>query len=382
MLGIAPNFILIMEDLGASPLMMGWLVAAFILGYVIFGGLLLFKASEFFAADVRQVVAIGTGVIAVSGLLIGISPNYWIMWVFRFLTGFGGIMLTVSLTPLAMSWFPEKLNLVNTMGVVSLIVGSLVGSFFGSLIASMVGGWRGMHLVFGVVGLLAFILWLRLGKAMPADGGERNPSPSPTIKALTNGYVWCSAGMLYMLLCFIGAFSFVFIALAGRWDVALLSKSMIFSIPYCASALLTATLVILGGWIGIWLLTKTGRRKPFSVIPGFSAPIAGLVLFSLTFSGIWIAVIIELVALVLFLLIMVVATWLTQIQELPGVGFDVLFYALGAILLIGGTAATIVPVAIGWALAQGWATFKLALYLCVLTWSICGLGGLLIPEPE
>ena len=241
-----------------------------------------------------------------------------------------------------------------------------------------------MHSIFGGVGLSAFISWLKLGKSMPSatNGGEEAPRPrGPAARVLTNKYVWCSAGVLYTLLCYTGVFAFLFIALAGRWDVAVMSKEMTFSLPFYLAAIFNTAVVISGGAIGLWLLMKTGRRKPFCVIPGFFAPIVGLAIFSLPFSGVWIAVILELIVLALFLLMVVAPTWVVQLQELPGVGFDVIVNAIGAVLLIGGIAAAIVPIAIGWALDQGWAIFKVALYFFASTWLVCGLAGLLIPEP-
>ena len=385
MLGITPFFIPMMEELKVSALMMGSLVVAFILGYVFFGGFLLFRTTKFIGADPRKVVAMSTGVIGISGFLMGFTPNYWSMWIFRFAVGLACIVLSVSVTPISLNWFPDKLNLINTLGNVSLIVGCIIICFFGPLISGLVGGWGRVHSVFGAVGLLAFILWLKLGKSMPSatatDGGGNPSARGPVAQVLMNRYVWCSAGILYFLLSFAGIFSFIFVALAGRFDLAVMSKSVAFPPSLLASVLLNGVFLISASLIGLWLVTKTGRRKPFTVIPGFLTPILSLALFSLPFSGVWIAVILELIVLILFMLLIVLPTWLTQLQELPGVGFDMVFNALGAILLIGGTAATILPIALGWALDQGWATFKCVLYLAVLSWSACGLGGLLIPEP-
>ena len=405
MLGIAPNFILMKEEFGVSAMMMGFLVAAFVAGFVVFGGFLLFKAEKLVMADLRKVVALAAGVVGLSGFLTGFAPNYWGMWILRFAVGLGCIVLSVSMTNLSLNWFPDKLNTIILSGIVSMVVGGIVVSFFGSLIGSVAYGWRGMHSIFGGIGLLAFILWLPLGKSMPSatDGAGLAPPPKGLVASteeskaggteaeakveappgvLKNRYVWCAAGMLYMLLCFIGVFTFVFIALAGRWDLAVMSKSMIFPMSYYLAAIFNSVVIISGSVIGLRLLTKTGRRKPFSVIPGFLAPIVGLVLFSLPFSGVWIAVILELIVLALFLMMVVIPTWIVQLQELPGVGFDKIVNAVGAVLLISGIAGIIVPVAIGWALDQGWVIFKYALYFFVSTWVVCGLAGLLIPEPS
>jgi len=264
-----------------------------------------------------------------------------------------------------------------------MVLGALIASFFGPLIASVVGGWRVMYLIFGGIGLLAFILWLILGRAAPSatDGaGLASSEKSPAARVITNKYVWCSAGMLYMLLCYLGIFAFLFVALSQSFDAAKMSKIMILPDPFYVSAVFNVPVMVSGSAIGLWLLMKTGRRKPFSVIPGFFAPILGLIIFSLPFGAL--PIIIELVVLALFLLMIVVPTWLVQLQELPGVDFGILVNTVGAVLLISGVAGAIVPIAVGWALDQGWALFKGALYFFVLTWLVCSLAGLLIPEPR
>jgi len=392
LLEIAPTFIFIMEEFNVNAMMVGFLVAAFVVGFVLFGALLLFKGDALAEANLRLSFAVGTGMVGIFGFLTGFAPNYWSMWIFRFAVGFACIMLIVSMMLLAISWFPlEQLNAVVLLGTVSMVLGTLVVAFFGSLIASIAGGWRALYLIFGGIGLLAFVSWLILGKGAPSatnGAGSVSPEKSPATRVMTNKYVWCSAGMLYMLLCYLGIFAFLLVALPGSFDVAEMTKKMVFPGEFYVSAIFNIPVMISGSLIGLWLLTKTGRRRPFSVIPGFLAPVVGLIIFSLPFSGVWMGVIIELLVLALFLLMLVIPTWLVQLQELPGVDFGILVNVVGAVLLISGIAGVIVPIAVGWALDQAIKmgtydpVFRNALYFFVLTWLICGLAGLLIPEPE
>lgn len=388
LLEIAPTFIHIMEEFEVNAMMVGFLVSAFVMGYPVFGALLLFKGHRLGSADLRLSFTLGTGMVGVFGFLMGFAPNYWSMWVLRLAVGFACIMLSVTVMFLSISWFPlDKLNAVSLSGIASMILGTLTAAFFGPLIASVAGGWRGMYSIFGGIGLLAFILWLILGKAAPSatDGaGVASSEKGPAARVLTNRYVWCSAGMLYMLLCYLGIFTFLNIALAGNFDAAVASKDVVSAWPYYFAMILNIVVMISGGAIGFCLLTETGRRKPFSVIPGFFAPILGLALFSLPMS----VAILGLIVSAVFLLMMVVATWLVQLQELPGVDFGILVNTIGAVLLIAGIAGTIVPIAIGWALDMAIMmgsyapVFRNALYFFVLTWLVCSLAGLLIPEPE
>jgi predicted MFS family arabinose efflux permease len=393
-LEIAPTFLLLTSAFNMGAIMVGFLASAFVIGgFILFGGLIMFKANVIVNGNVRRLVAVGTGMVGVFGFLAAYATNYWIMWALRLGVGFGCIMLTVVMMFIAFSWFPmDKTNDVVSTGNVALVLGTLVASFFGSLIARDVGGWRNMFSIFGGIGLLAFVLWLLLGKSMPSatDGaGQAPPERSPAVRSLRNRYVWCSAGMLYILLCYLGVFTFLFIALPGSYTTALTSRDLVYPTAYYVSAILNIPVMISGGAIGLWLLMKTGRRKLFSVVPALFATILGLVLFSLTFSGVWMSVIIEVIVVAVFLLVMLLPTWLVRVQELPGVGFDILVNTIGTVLLITGIAGAIVPVIIGWSLdqailsggAQGWYIFKDALYFFVLTWLICAVAGLLIPEP-
>lgn len=120
--------------------------------------------------------------------------------------------------------------------------------------------------------------------------------------------------------------------------------------------------VLMGSFVGLRLSAR-GTIKPLIAIPSVLATVAGLVLFSLTFSASVIPLILELVVLIMFLLMLIVPARVTQVQGLPGIGLAEIPNAIGAILLICGVAAAIVPIAIGWALDQGWVIFKEVLYL-------------------
>jgi ACS family glucarate transporter-like MFS transporter len=392
LLEIAPTFIFIMDEFEVNAMMVGFLVAAFVMGFALFGALIMFKGATLAGVNLRWSLMVGTGMVGIFGFLVAFAPNYWSMWIFRFAVGFGCIMLIVSGMLLALSWFPlEQLNTVVVSGTVSMVLGTLVAAFFGSKIMSVAGGWKAMYLIFGGMGLLAFILWLILGRGAPSatnGAGLVSSEKSPAVRVLTNKYVWCSAGMLYMLLCYLSIFAFLLVALPGSFEVAKMTKGMIFPLSFYVSAIFNIPVMISGSMIGLWLLTKTGRRRPFSVIPSFLASVVGLVIFSLPFSGVWMGVIIELIVLAVFLLMLVIPTWLVQLQELPGVDFGILVNTVGAVLLISGIAGVIVPIVIGWALDKAimmgtyYPVFRNALYFFVLTWLICGLAGLLIPEPE
>jgi MFS family permease len=391
LLEVAPTFVFLKEEFETNAMMVGFLVSAFVLGFVFFGVLLMFKGTTLAETDLRLSFAVGTGMVGIFGFLTGFAPNYWSMWVFRLLVGFACIMLVVSMMLLAISWFPlEQLNPVVLLGTVSMVLGTLIAAFFGSKIMS-VTGWRGMYVIFGGIGLLAFALWLILGKGAPSatnGAGLVSPEKGLAAKVITNKYVWYSSGMLYMLLCYLGIFAFILIALPGKFEVAEWTKTMVFPLSFYLSAIFNIPVMLSGSMIGLWLITKTGRRRPFSVIPGLLAPIVGLIIFSLPFTGVWMSVIVELLVLALFLLMLVIPTWLVQLQELPGVDFGILVNVVGAVLLISGIAGAIVPTVIGWALDQAIKTgsydpvFRNALYFFALTWLVCALAGLLIPEPK
>ena len=241
-----------------------------------------------------------------------------------------------------------------------------------------------MHSVFGGIGLLAFALWLKYGEPTPVelDGGEEDPSPrGPVAQVLTNKYVWCSAGILYVMICLSSVFTFAFVALSGSFETAAWSKFIVFSLPFYLSVLFNGVVVVLGGLIGVKLSAEPSMVRPLIALPCIFAAIAGLALFSLSFSGIFIGLILELVTLIMFLVMLMVPAWATRVQELPGIGYDVIFNAIGAMLMISGIPAVIAAISVGWGFDQGWVTFKSLMYFFVLTWLFCGLGSLLIPRP-
>lgn len=386
MQAITANFILMMEEYCVNGMMMGLLTAAFVFGgFVFLGAILLFKASKILGADPGKIVKLATGTIGLLGLLSGFTPDYWTMWIIRFAIGFAGILLVTLMIPITFTWFPEKLRLVFALSIVSMILGALISSYFGSIISQITGGWRGMHSVFGGTGLLAFVLWLKFGKPKSTEsdgGGKGSSSRGPVFRILTNKYIWCSAAILYIVISFSGVFTFTFVALSGSLKVAVWSKSIVFSLPFYMSVLLNGAVIVMGGFMGLKLSSKAGMKRRLIMVSSLLMTIAGLALFSLTFSGIKIALILELVAFIMFLLVLIVPAWVTQVQELPGIGFDVILNAIGAILMICGIAAVIVPTSIGWALDQGWINFKTFLYFFVVTWSVCGLSNFLMPGSE
>lgn len=379
---VSPVFVLMMEELGVSALRMGLLAGASLVGFALLGGALVIGSDKLITREgFGTLVTFLMGGVVLSGLVPLFTHSYWILWFSRLLAGLCCIGLALLMLILAVEWFIERLNFMVVMGIVSMVLGVLVVSFFGSLMSEELGGWEVLPACFGVVGMGALGVWIK-GEPLPfiPDGGA--PPPSSPLRVLKNRGVWYSSLILYTLLSYLGVFTFVFVALAGRWDVAVMSKRMTFPTPFYIAAAINSFLLIFAASLFLSVAEGKGRRRTMCVVSGLLGPLFAFVALSLPFSGMWIGVVLEMIMLALLQLAVIIPVWVIELQELPGVTLDLMIPAIGAILAIAGAMGALVPCAIGWALDQGWSTFETILKLSVLSWTLCALAGFLLIKPE
>lgn len=383
---LAPSFLLMMEDLRTDPLGMGLLASAPLLGLCLLGlSLMLWWRRLVTREGFGRMVALLMAGTALSGL----SPplkNFWILATARVLLGTCSMGLVLLLLVLSLERFLEKLNLMLTLGIVSLLLGVLSSSFFGSLLTQLLGGWEKVPLMFGLLAGGSLLLWLLSEPfltppptvALP-DGGTperglgsvlRNPSLLP------------SSLMLYTLLAYLGAFSFIFVALPGSWELALTSQEMTFSPPFYAAAVAHSLLVALAAPLFLFLARVRGRRAPLCLGSGLLSPLFGLLAFNLPFSGGWMVLILEAIALALLQLSVLLPLWILLLQELPGVGLENFVPSLGGILLLAGALGFLATCAVGWALSLSWSAFKIVLNLLILSWGVSAPAGYLLSRRE
>ena len=382
---LAPSFLLMMEDLKTDPLGMGLLASAPLLGLSLLGlSLMLWWRRLVTKEGFGRTVALLMVGIALSGLSSPLK-NFWVLGITRVLLGTCSMGLVLLLLVLSLERFLERLNLMLTMGIISLLLGVLVSSFFGSLLTQLLGGWEKVPLLFGLLAGGSLLLWLFSepfltpppAAALP-DGGTPERSLGSILRNLS---LLPSSLMLYTLLAYLGAFSFIFVALPGSWELALTSKDMTFSPPFYVAAVAHSLLVALAAPLFL-LLARRERRATICLGSGLLSPLFGLLAFNLPFSDGWMALTLETIALALLQLSVLLPVWILLLQELPGVSLETFVPSLGGILLLAGAMGALATCAVGWALSLSWSSFKIVLNLLVLSWGVSALAGYLLSRTE
>jgi hypothetical protein len=382
---LAPCFLLMMEDLRTDPLGMGLLASAPLLGLSLLGlSLMLWWRRLVTREGFGRMVALLMAGTAFSGLSSPLK-NFWILATTRLLLGTCSMGLVLLLLVLSLERFLERLNLMLTLGIVSLLLGVLSSSFFGSLLTQLLGGWEKVPLLFGLLAGGSLLLWLLSepfltpppAAALP-DGGTPERSLGSILR---NPSLLPSSLMLYTLLAYLGAFSFIFVALPGSWELALTSKEMTFSPPFYVAAVAHSLLVALAAPLFL-LLARRERRAVMCLGSGLLSPLFGLLAFNLPFSGGWMILTLEAIALALLQLSVLLPLWILLLQELPGVGLENFVPSLGGILLLAGFLGFLATCAVGWALSLSWSTFKTVLNLLVLSWGVSAPAGYLLGRAE
>jgi len=154
------------------------------LGYVMGGGLIavmmlpLVGFTQVFRGPLKERgpkfgLMVGIALIGVFGTVQAFCPEYWSMLICRFLaaTGFGIIFLFQSVV--IMSFFGAS-RARATAGTMALMAGLVVGAFSATyysipLYYLLGASWRFASAFWGILGLVATLLWLVLGKGSPYD---------------------------------------------------------------------------------------------------------------------------------------------------------------------------------------------------------------------
>ena len=118
-------------------------------------------------------LSVGIGFIGGFGTLQAFCPDYWTMLVARFLvaTGFGIIFLFNNLIVMSFFGMSNNSNVAGTLSVMTgLVWGAFSASYYSGLLYFALGAsWRMASAFWGVIGIVAAILWILLGKESPLD---------------------------------------------------------------------------------------------------------------------------------------------------------------------------------------------------------------------
>lgn len=205
-----------------------------------------------------------TGLMALSGLVIALAPNYTIYMVGRALIGIvvGGFWSLSAATAMRLvpaSKVPRALAIFNGGNALATVIAAPLGSYLGAVI-----GWRGAFFCLIPVAVVAFV-WLFFG--LPSMAAQRRQHDSGSVLSLLkNRFV--ATGMLAVGLFFMGQFALFtylrpFLETVTKVNVS--SLSLIF------------LLMGLGGLVGTMIIgtfLKMGFYRTLIFIPVMMAVIA------------------------------------------------------------------------------------------------------------
>ena len=125
----------------------------------------------------RKAVLVGSGLLAVSGLLRPFSPNFVALLVFQGVGAVGQPFILNSISKMVRTWFPEsEVATATGLGTLSIYIGLAIGLGATQAVDGALGV-RNMLLVYGAVAALAFVLFIVFGHERKAGSSpEETPS--------------------------------------------------------------------------------------------------------------------------------------------------------------------------------------------------------------
>lgn len=258
-LGPSPVLSIIMEDLNIGMAQAGMIMSLIPLCVVIFSPFCSFVIEK---AGPKMALFYSMLILSCGAILTFFAGSYLVVMIARVLCGIGYAWCCSVPYVLVSLWFPE-----NEIPFVNGVNSSL--AYFGTFIAFSVslplyylsGCWQFGILIFGLVVLIAAILWLILGRnkeSVAEEGGEEQPAEKHSLlEALKRKEV------IFMAIAFFGGMAqyqtvmtYLPTYLQEQYQIAAGTASLITSISSGAG--------IAGSLIGGFLMGLLGRRKPFT----------------------------------------------------------------------------------------------------------------------
>jgi predicted MFS family arabinose efflux permease len=213
----------------------------------------------------KTLLLVLTALMCLSGVIVGLAPNYATYIVGRALIGvvvggFWSMMAATAMQLVPPSKVPRALAIFNGGNALATVVAAPIGSYLGSTV-----GWRGAFFCLVPIALIAFAWqWFSL-PSMQAQ--PRAPGAGNVFRLLKNPLV--AFGMLAVGLFFMGQFSLFtylrpFLETVTRVEVSTLSLILLI---LGVSGFIGATVI---GWF-----LKRGVYRVLAIIPVLMAVIAG-----------------------------------------------------------------------------------------------------------
>ncbi len=160
----------IMVDLNFNYIMFGGLISVMLLPLVGFTRVLRGPLKE---RGPKFGLGVGISLIGVFGVVQAFAPDYWTMLIARFLvaTGFGIIFLFNSVIVMSFFGMSNNSNVAGTLAVMTgLVVGAFSASYYSSILYFVFNSsWQWASAFWGIIGIIAAVLWIVLGKESPLD---------------------------------------------------------------------------------------------------------------------------------------------------------------------------------------------------------------------
>ncbi|HEV2119572.1 MAG TPA: MFS transporter [Candidatus Bathyarchaeia archaeon] len=300
---IAPALILISNDLHLGPVDLGILTASFLIGAGVFQVPAGIASARWGPKNTSQ---LGMLVLSLSGVGEGLSPNFPVLLVSRFLLGVGAALFFAPaigiLTPL---FKPEEEGLVLGLYNSCFNIGGGLGLFVWVMVIDLLN-WH-LGLIFGgVLGLVS----VGIGQVVIPRDTSVKKERKPMRRAFESRDVWIIGfGVLGLWGGIFTASQFLeyylHTTLPFRADIAGLLASLIMFAS------------IFGGPVGGYLSDRFRQRKIFILVPGLLTSI-GIALFGASpANGLWF-----LIPAVGFLDAMVFSTMYASVSQYPEVGHE------------------------------------------------------------
>lgn len=247
---ISPLLPTLRELYNVSVEMSGWMVSSYALGYALFA-LIAGPISD--GLNRKQVMTWGMVAFGVTTFLCGLSPNFWIMILFRFLAGVSAAFVTPQVWAAIPSLVPPQ-QIIKSMGIATagLSFSQMLGLPIGGYLASF--HWSTPFFIMAIFSVfVVFIILLVLPDIKPTyQLGEKVPITNRyrTLLSKPKAFKTFLAYFIFQTGNF-AAFSFL-----GTW----LSDDFHFNVKEIGTAMLILGLGnLFGSLFGIHLITRLGK---------------------------------------------------------------------------------------------------------------------------
>ena len=328
-----PLFTLIMDDYGINRGLVSLLVSAPIIVLTISllpSGILIAKIGS------KRAMAIG-GLLMSSGLIAPLFDSFTMMVLMRLLFGVGAAICLPVTSSILMEWFkPNELPILNGINESGRSVGVAIG-LLGAVSIANVFGWDMVFFFFGVLPIIATVLWLVGGRSVDVVQEQSDEfSLSNNIDLIFNrNTLLIAIASMGPFALFIGYSSWLPTYYHEVHGMTIERSSSLVAILPFVSAIATPLSGI--------LVSKSGIRRPILIVAGLTLPLLAFGSFMMT-STILIAICIIGLGSMFALYIV---TILTIPMELPGVDASKVGIITAGALTMGNGTAVLSPIFIG-----------------------------------